>query len=84
MCGQHGQRTSEVLFTGTEVRGAASNSAYYSYPELWILWYPAHRYHAVTPHLPTTQCACPDFGDFAKQRNGDGDCEKDLYSESLT
>jgi hypothetical protein len=27
--------------------GAASNSAYYGYPELWILRYPAHRYHAV-------------------------------------
>jgi hypothetical protein len=24
-----------------------SNSAYSGYPELWILWYPAHRYHAV-------------------------------------
>jgi hypothetical protein len=23
-------------------------------------------------HLPTTQCACADFGDFAKQRNGSG------------
>jgi hypothetical protein len=31
----------------TEVRGAASNTAYYGYPELWILRYPAHRYHAV-------------------------------------
>jgi hypothetical protein len=31
-----------------EVWGAASNSAYYGYPtELWILRYPAHRYHAV-------------------------------------
>jgi hypothetical protein len=30
-----------------EARGAASNSAYYGYPELWILRYPAHRYHAV-------------------------------------
>jgi hypothetical protein len=28
-------------------RDAASNSAYYGYPELWILRYPAHRYHAV-------------------------------------
>jgi hypothetical protein len=28
-------------------RGAASNSAYYGYSELWILRYPAHRYHAV-------------------------------------
>jgi hypothetical protein len=26
---------------------AASNSAYSGYPELWILRYPAHRYHAV-------------------------------------
>jgi hypothetical protein len=31
----------------TEVRGAASNSAYYGYHELWILMYPAHIYHAV-------------------------------------
>jgi hypothetical protein len=23
------------------------NSAYYGYPELWIIRYPAHRYHAV-------------------------------------
>jgi hypothetical protein len=30
-----------------EVRGASSNSAYYGYPELWILRYPAHIYHAV-------------------------------------
>jgi hypothetical protein len=30
------------------------------------------------PHLPTTQCACADFGDFAKQRNGGGGREKDL------
>jgi hypothetical protein len=30
----------------TEVRDA-SNSAYYGDPELWILRYPAHRYHAV-------------------------------------
>jgi hypothetical protein len=28
------------------VRATASNSAYSGYPELWILWYPAHRYHA--------------------------------------
>jgi hypothetical protein len=35
---------------------AASNSAYSGYPELWILRYPAHRYHAVpSPGLePTT------------------------------
>jgi hypothetical protein len=26
---------------------AASNSAYSGYPDLWILRYPAHRYHAV-------------------------------------
>jgi hypothetical protein len=30
-----------------EVRDAASNSAYNGYPKLWILRYPAHRYHAV-------------------------------------
>jgi hypothetical protein len=34
-------------FFFTEVRSAASNSAYYSYPKVWILRYPAHRYHAV-------------------------------------
>jgi hypothetical protein len=31
------------------------------------------------PHLPTTQCTCADFGDFAKERNGGGGREKDLY-----
>jgi hypothetical protein len=31
-------------------------------------------------HLPTTQCACMEFGDFAKQRNGGGGREKDLLS----
>jgi hypothetical protein len=36
-----------LFFFFTEVRGAASNSAYYGYPELWILRYPAQRYHAV-------------------------------------
>jgi hypothetical protein len=30
-------------------------------------------------HLPTTQCACADFVDFAKQRNGRRCREKDLY-----
>jgi hypothetical protein len=30
-------------------------------------------------HLPTTQCACADFRDFAKQRNGSDSREKDLY-----
>jgi hypothetical protein len=35
------------FFFFAEVRGATSNSAYYGYPELWILRYPAHRYHAV-------------------------------------
>jgi hypothetical protein len=34
-----------VIFT--EVRDAASNSVYSGYPELWILRYPAHRYHAM-------------------------------------
>jgi hypothetical protein len=32
-------------------------------------------------HLPTTQCECADFGDFAKQRNGDGGHEKDLLGD---
>jgi hypothetical protein len=31
----------------TKVLGAASNYAYYGYPELWILRCPAHRYHAM-------------------------------------
>jgi hypothetical protein len=35
------------FFFFNEVRDAASNSAYYGYPKLWILRYPAHRYHAV-------------------------------------
>jgi hypothetical protein len=35
------------IFFFTNVRGAASNSAYYGYPDLWILRYPAQRYHAV-------------------------------------
>jgi hypothetical protein len=31
-------------------------------------------------HLPTRQCACAEFEDFAKQRNGGGGRrEKDLY-----
>jgi hypothetical protein len=25
-----------------------------------------------SPHLPTTQCACADLEDFARQRNGGG------------
>jgi hypothetical protein len=33
------------------------------------------------PHLPTTQCACAEFKDFAKQRNGGGGREKDLEAE---
>jgi hypothetical protein len=32
-------------------------------------------------HLPTTQCACADFVDFATQRNGGGGREKDLYQK---
>jgi hypothetical protein len=36
-----------------------------------------YRYEMLL-HLPTTQCACADFEDFANQRNGDGRCEKDL------
>jgi hypothetical protein len=35
------------FFFFNEVRDAASNYAYYGYPKLWILRYPAHRYHAV-------------------------------------
>jgi hypothetical protein len=50
--------TSHGLLFVTEVSGAASNSVYYGYPELWILRYPAHRYHAVpSPGFePTTLC----------------------------
>jgi hypothetical protein len=36
-----------IFFLLIDARGAASNSAYYGYPELWILGYPAQRYHAV-------------------------------------
>jgi hypothetical protein len=36
-----------IFVVVVEVGGAASKSAYYGYPELWILRYPAHRYHAV-------------------------------------
>jgi hypothetical protein len=31
--------------------------------------------------LPTTQCTCAEFEDFAKQCNGGGSREKDLYRE---
>jgi hypothetical protein len=53
-----------VLLLGLGVR-AASNSAYYGYPELWILRYPAHRYRAVpSPGFePTTfwlRVRCPN------------------------
>jgi hypothetical protein len=34
-------------------------------------------------HLPTTQCACADFVDFAKQRNGGRGREKDLLLSVL-
>jgi hypothetical protein len=38
---------------------AASNSAYYGYPELWILKYPAHRYNAVpSPGFEPTTTLC--------------------------
>jgi hypothetical protein len=36
-----------------------------------------------SPYLPTTQCACADFGDFAKQRNGGGGREKDTVPACL-
>jgi hypothetical protein len=39
------RNVSTLLFFFNEVGDAASNSAYYGYPELWILRYPAHRYH---------------------------------------
>jgi hypothetical protein len=34
-------------------------------------------------HLPTTQCACADFCNFAKQRNGGSGHEKDLLFKLL-
>jgi hypothetical protein len=33
------------------------------------------------PHLPTTQCACADFWNFAKKRNGAADVKK-IYTLS--
>jgi hypothetical protein len=54
-------------------------------PQIRIGWLVNENHFVTTspfrncPHLPTTQCACADFGDFAKQRNGGGR-EKDLYS----
>jgi hypothetical protein len=41
------------------------------------------RYENVL-HLPVTQCACADFGDFAKQRNGGSGRENDLYHSFIT
>jgi hypothetical protein len=35
-------------------------------------------------HLPTTQCACEDFWNFAKQRNGGGSREQDQSGGTLT
>jgi hypothetical protein len=35
-------------------------------------------------HLPTTQCACAKFVDFATQRNGGGGREKDLCQHQVT
>jgi hypothetical protein len=54
-----------LFFFFTEVRGAASNSAYYGYPELWILRYPAQGYHVVPSagFKPTThwlRVRCPN------------------------
>jgi hypothetical protein len=50
------------FFFFKEVRDAASNSAYYGYPKLWILRYPAHRYHAVpSPGFEPTTRSTMDF-----------------------
>jgi hypothetical protein len=38
-----------------EVRGAASSSAYYGYPELWILRYLAHRHAGIRTHDPLVE-----------------------------
>jgi hypothetical protein len=48
------------FFFFNEVRDAASISAYYGYPKLWILRYPAHRYHAVDliAHAPREKTRC--------------------------
>jgi hypothetical protein len=35
------------------------------------------------PHLPTTQCACAEIEDFAKQRNGGSGREKDLSEQDV-
>jgi hypothetical protein len=44
------------FFFFNEIRGAASNSTYYGYPELWILRYPTHRYHAgIRTHDPLVE-----------------------------
>jgi hypothetical protein len=42
-------------------------------------WGPFRKDNAIVLiYHPPTQCACADFGDFAKQRNGDDDHEKHL------
>jgi hypothetical protein len=50
----------------------------------WVVGKSVHLERALSLrnvlHLPTTQCACGDFGDFAEQRNGGGSSEKDLCS----
>jgi hypothetical protein len=52
------------FFFFIEFRDAESISAYYGYPKLWILRYPAHRYHAVpSPGFePTTLWLRVTFG----------------------
>jgi hypothetical protein len=58
-------------FFFTEVRGAASNSAHYGYPELWILRYPPHRYHAMSSSgfEPTTLWSSVKNGDTGVDRD---------------
>jgi hypothetical protein len=46
--------------------------------DTWCLLESAWVCSASDPHLPTTQCACAEFEDFAKQRNGCSGREKHL------
>jgi hypothetical protein len=53
--------TENIFFFLIVARGAATNSAYYGYPQLWILRHPAQRCHAVpSPGFePTTLWLSP-------------------------
>jgi hypothetical protein len=47
-------------------------------PHMRIGWFERALSLRNGSHLPTTQCACAEFEDFAKQRNGCSGREKDL------